>query len=64
MRGEHLHSGSSYKRLSRGRFPWWPQKASAATEALEAHELTVLLSAGNPAGAKGAPLWRRVSVGL
>jgi len=52
------------KRLSRGRFPWWPPKASAATAVLEAHELTVLLSAGNPAAAKGAPPWRRVGVGL
>jgi transposase len=51
------------KRLSKGRFPWWPQKASAATEALEAHQLTVLLSGGNPAAAKGAPAWRRVGVG-
>ena len=51
------------KRLSKGRFPWWPQQASAATEVLEAHQLTVLLSAGNPAAAKGAPAWRRVGAG-
>ncbi len=51
------------KRLSRGRFRWWPPQGSAATETLEAHQLTVLLSGGNPAAAKGAPPWRRVGVG-
>lgn len=51
------------KRLSQGRFPWWPQNPVAATEALEAYQLAVLLSGGNPAGAKGVPAWRRVGVG-
>ena len=44
------------KRLSRGRFGWWPQ----ATATLEAHQLPVLLSGGDPAAARGAPVWRRV----
>jgi len=48
------------KRLSQGRFRWWPGAASAATETLEAHQLPVLLSGGDPALAKGAPAWRRV----
>ena len=47
------------KRLSKGRFPWWPQ-SSAASHAFQAHELTVLLSGGNPAAARGVPPWRRV----
>lgn len=50
------------KRLSKGRFPWWPQ-SSAATQALQAHQLAVLLSGGNPAAARGAPPWRRVDGG-
>jgi len=50
------------KRLSKGRFPWWPQN-SAATQALQAHQLAVLLSGGNPAAARGVPPWRRVDVG-
>jgi transposase len=50
------------KRLSKGRFPWWPQSNSATT-ALEAHQLGVLLSGGDPAGAKGLPAWRRVDRG-
>ena len=48
------------KRLSQGRFRWWPQNPEGATEVLEAYQLPVLLSGGNPAVAKGAPAWRRV----
>jgi len=48
------------KRLSKGKFPWWPQSASSATQALQAHQLAVLLSGGNPAAARGVPPWRRV----
>ncbi len=51
------------KRLSKGRFPWWPQSVSAATKSLEAHQLTVLLSGGDPAAAKGVRPWRRVDMG-
>ena len=51
------------KRLSKGRFPWWPQSTSSATKTLEAHQLGVLLSGGNPAAAQGAPPWRRVDGG-
>jgi transposase len=50
------------KRLSSGRFRWWPQSATAATRRLEAHELGVLLSGGDPDAAKGAPAWRPVNV--
>ena len=48
------------KRLSKGRFGWWPQNGSAATQSLEAHQLGVLLSGGNPAAAKGVEPWRRL----
>jgi len=48
------------KRLSQGRFRWWPGTGSAVTETLEAHQLPVLLSGGDPVLAKGAPTWRRV----
>jgi transposase len=38
-----------HKRLSKGKFRWWPsgEKQTAAT-ALQAHELQVLISAGDP----------------
>ena len=48
------------KRLSQGRFRWWPGESAAVTAALEAHQLPVLLSGGDPAAAKGVPAWRRV----
>jgi hypothetical protein len=44
------------------RFSWWPQNPSGATQALEAHQLGVLLSGGDPAAAQGVPPWRRVDV--
>lgn len=49
-----------HKRLSRGRFRWWPSSPTDAARALDAHELQVLLAAGNPAAAQLAPAWRRV----
>ena len=48
------------KRLSTGRFRFWPGGAEAVKE-LQAHELQVLLSAGNPEGTQAPPPWRRVS---
>jgi len=51
-----------HKRLSEGRFPWWPsapdQDAKAKT--LAAHQLSVLFSAGNPTRTDAAPDWRPV----
>jgi len=48
------------KRLSTGRFRWWPMDATTAGAALEAHQLQVLLAAGNPWTTQAAPPWRRV----
>jgi transposase len=47
------------KRLSKGRFQWWPTGKQAA-RVLEAHQVQLLLAAGNPETA-AAPIWRRVS---
>jgi len=49
------------KRLSQGRFGWWPQTGSQATLGLEVHQLQLLLWNGNPNQAPTAPLWRRVA---
>lgn len=49
-----------HKRLSRGHFPWWPGRSGLAGATLRAHELSVLLSAGDPSAVRVAPLWRRV----
>ena len=49
-----------HKRLSQGRFPWWPSEASAAAGRLTAHQLAVLLAAGNPTRTDPLPDWRPV----
>ena len=49
-----------HKRLSQGRFPWWPSGASDAAQQLAAHQLSVLLAAGNPMRTDTAPDWRPV----
>lgn len=50
-----------HKRLSKGRFRWWPSsKDDAATAALQSHELQVLLCAGNPSAIDAAPVWRKL----
>lgn len=46
------------KRLSKGRFRWWPQ--GEVSRALEVHQAQLLLAAGNPETA-AAPVWRKVS---
>jgi hypothetical protein len=48
------------KRLSRGRFRWWPACAAGPTSILEAYQLQMLLCAGNPDAAQAAPAWRAV----
>jgi transposase len=50
-----------HKRLSRGKFRWWPSsQGDASTATLRAHEVQVLLSAGDPSATRAAPAWRRV----
>jgi transposase len=52
-----------HKRLSTGRFAWWPSAKGKDTHAktLAAHQLSVLFSAGNPEQTGAAPDWRPVS---
>jgi transposase len=49
------------KRLSMGRFRWWPTSAAAATT-LEAHQRQRRSMGGTPAAPDAAPLWRRLRV--
>lgn len=51
-----------HKRLSSGRFRWWPTAScqTKVVKTLAAHQLQVLLSAGNPAGTQAAPPLRPV----
>ena len=48
------------KRLSKGRFRWWPTGTEAG-RSLRAHQAQLLLAGGNP-DIEAAPVWRRVSV--
>ena len=52
-----------HKRLSEGRFRWWPSlpDRGAQAKSLAAHQLSVLFSAGNPDRTAAAPQWRPVS---
>lgn len=47
------------KRLSKGRFTHWPT-SSTQMDRLEAQQLAVLLSGGNPAMARGVESWREL----
>ena len=49
------------KRLSRGKFCWWPEKTAGAIEVLAAHELQLLLWNGQPKLARVAPPWRQLT---
>jgi len=50
------------KRLSNGRFTWWPKKTDAAVSPLAVHQLQLLIWNGDPATARVAPLWRPIPV--
>lgn len=49
------------KRLSTGRFDWWPSAGQAPTLGLDVHQLQLLLWNGNPNSAQAAPLWRPIA---
>jgi transposase len=50
-----------HKRLSSGRFAWWPDGLQPG-RTLQACELQVLLMAGDPSQAHAAPAWRALSL--
>jgi transposase len=60
MQSERMFCGAKYKRLSSGKFRWWPAAKNVAARTLAAHQMQVLLSAGNPETTQAAPLWRPV----
>jgi transposase len=52
------------KRLSEGRFRWWPTERSAGDrliQAVAAHQIAVLFSGGNPNRTGAVPHWRSVT---
>jgi transposase len=50
------------KRLSQGRFRYWPSREDGAAATLQAHELQVLLCAGDPSATRAAPPWRKIDL--
>ena len=50
-----------YKRLSQGKFKHWPRHAEGVKRQLLAHELQVLLAAGDPDSTQAPPQWRRLA---
>jgi transposase len=54
------------KRLSKGKFSWWPNKGNGnengKVSSLAAHDLQLLIWNGNPEGAQVAPMWKQVQL--
>jgi transposase len=46
------------KRLSQGRFSWWPVPNGQKLHCLEAHQMQLLLWNGNPNATTAAPMWK------
>jgi transposase len=51
------------KRLSKGKFSWWPDGDGNAAAQLAAHELQVLLWNGNPSRTEVSEAWRQIPAG-
>jgi len=51
------------KRLSRGRFTWWPEREGSVVEKLAAHELQLLLWNGDPRFGRVAAQWKKLRQG-
>jgi transposase len=49
------------KRLSQGRFRYWPSQKGTAKRELLAHQLQVLIAGGNPNATQAAPQWRPIT---
>ncbi len=47
-----------HKRLSKGRFKWWPDRGKIGE--LAAHELQLLVWNGNPNQVREATFWRKI----
>ena len=50
------------KRLSKGRFSWWPSDGQDGKRVLKTHQLQLLLWNGDPEKVKIAPEWRGISM--
>jgi transposase len=50
------------KRLSTGRFRYWPRGTGTVSRELLAHEFSALIWGGDPQRAQAAPMWRRIAL--
>jgi transposase len=61
-----MYDGQGYwlcqKRLSRGRFQWWPKGGEGISRALAANQLQTLLWNGDPEKVGVAPAWKKIAV--
>lgn len=48
------------KRLSKGRFKWWPGRKAERLSVLQVHELQLLMWNGNPGSAEVGPYWKKI----
>ena len=51
-----------HRRLSGGRFRYWPVSATEVAQKLAAHEFQLLIMGGDPTSAKVPPAWRPLSL--
>ena len=51
------------KRLSKGRFQWWPEAAAASVRELDARDLQLVVWNGDPSRGAMKPLWRGLRMG-
>jgi transposase len=49
------------KRLSKGRFSFWPDTGGGRVNQLAVHELQLLIWNGDPNGSNVAPMWRQTT---
>jgi hypothetical protein len=59
-----LYDGQGFwlcqKRLSKGRFQWWPDGRGERLCPLAVHELQLLIWNGNPRNSRVAPTWKKI----
>ena len=48
------------KRLSKGRFAWWPEETDAVLRQLDVHQLQLLIWNGDLATVRVAPHWKKI----
>jgi hypothetical protein len=61
---KRLHFELGYKRLSSGRFGWWPGMGEEKMRELAVHELQLLLWNGNPAASTVGDMWKKITLSV